>query len=40
MTVPGGQLTVRLEAATSWLTGPAVTVAEGELDFHWLAAAG
>ncbi len=37
VTVPGGQLTVRLEAATSWLTGPAVIVAEGELDFHWLA---
>ncbi len=38
VTVPGGQLTVRLEAATSWLTGPAVIVAEGELDFGWLAA--
>ena len=28
-----------LEAGTSWLTGPAVIVAEGELDPDWLAAA-
>ncbi len=39
VTVPGGELTVRLEAGTSWLTGPAVIVAEGELDPGWLAAA-
>jgi diaminopimelate epimerase len=37
--VPGGELTVTLEAATSWLTGPAVIVAEGELETGWLAAA-
>ena len=37
--VPGGELTVTLEAATSWLTGPAVIVAEGELEPGWLAAA-
>jgi diaminopimelate epimerase len=37
--VPGGELTVTLEAATSWLTGPAVIVAEGELESGWLAAA-
>lgn len=36
--VPGGQLLVTLEAGTSWLTGPAVIVAEGELDPDWLAA--
>jgi len=38
VTVPGGELTVTLDAATSWLTGPAVIVAEGELDAGWLAA--
>jgi len=37
VTVPGGELTVRLEAGTSWLTGPAVIVAEGDLDPGWLA---
>ena len=37
--VPGGQLTVTLDGATSWLTGPAVIVAEGELAPSWLAAA-
>ena len=37
MTVPGGELLVTLETATSWLTGPAVIVAEGELDPRWLA---
>ena len=37
--VPGGQLTVILEPRTSWLSGPAVIVAEGELDQAWLAAA-
>ena len=37
--VPGGERTVTLEAATSWLTGPAVIVAEGELEPGWLAAA-
>jgi diaminopimelate epimerase len=39
VTVPGGELLVTLEAGTSWLTGPAVIVAEGELDPDWLAAA-
>jgi diaminopimelate epimerase len=37
VTVPGGALTVTLDAGTSWLTGPAVIVAEGELDPGWLA---
>ena len=37
--VPGGELTVTLDGTTSWLTGPAVIVAEGELDPGWLAAA-
>jgi diaminopimelate epimerase len=36
--VPGGQLTVTLEAGQAWLTGPAVIVAEGELAPAWLAA--
>jgi diaminopimelate epimerase len=36
--VPGGQLTVDLDGVTSWLTGPAVIVAEGDLDRAWLAA--
>jgi diaminopimelate epimerase len=35
--VPGGDLTVTLEAGLAWLTGPAVIVAEGELDPSWLA---
>ncbi len=35
--VPGGSLTVTLEAGRAWLTGPAVIVAEGELDPSWLA---
>ena len=39
VTVPGGGLTVTLDAGTSWLTGPAVIVAEGELDPDWLTAA-
>jgi diaminopimelate epimerase len=39
VTVPGGQLTVDLDGVTSWLTGPAVIVAEGDLDRAWLAAA-
>jgi diaminopimelate epimerase len=34
--VPGGTLTVTLTGATSLLTGPAVIVAEGELDPAWL----
>ena len=38
VTVPGGELLVTLEAGTSWLTGPAVIVAEGDLDPDWLAA--
>ncbi len=37
--VPGGELTVTLDGSTSWLTGPAVIVAEGDLDPGWLAAA-
>ena len=37
--VPGGQLTVQLEAGAAWLGGPAVIVAEGELNDAWLAAA-
>jgi diaminopimelate epimerase len=36
--VPGGTLTVTLSPTTSLLTGPAVIVAEGELDPAWLAA--
>jgi diaminopimelate epimerase len=36
--VPGGHLTVTLEAGAAWLTGPAVIVAEGDLDPRWLAA--
>jgi diaminopimelate epimerase len=39
VSVPGGQLTVTLEPGTAWLSGPAVIVAEGELDDAWLAAA-
>jgi diaminopimelate epimerase len=35
--VPGGGLTVTLAAGRAWLTGPAVIVAEGELDPSWLA---
>jgi diaminopimelate epimerase len=35
--VPGGTLIVTLTGATSLLTGPAVIVAEGELDESWLA---
>jgi diaminopimelate epimerase len=38
VTVPGGGLTVTFDAGTSWLTGPAVIVAEGELDPDWLGA--
>jgi diaminopimelate epimerase len=38
--VPGGDLVVTLGAATSWLTGPAVIVAEGEISPSWLAARG
>jgi len=34
--VPGGDLKVTLEAGRAWLTGPAVIVAEGELDSSWL----
>jgi diaminopimelate epimerase len=39
VSVPGGQLTVMLESGAGWLRGPAVIVAEGELDDAWLAAA-
>jgi diaminopimelate epimerase len=35
--VPGGTLVVTLEAGGAWLTGPAVIVAEGELNPSWLA---
>jgi diaminopimelate epimerase len=35
--VPGGDLAVTLETGRAWLTGPAVIVAEGELDPAWLA---
>jgi len=35
--VPGGRLVVALGVATSLLTGPAVIVAEGELDEAWLS---
>ena len=38
VTVPGGELLVTLEAGASWLTGPAVIVAEGQLDPDWLTA--
>ena len=38
--VPGGGLTVTLEAGRAWLTGPAVIVAEGDLDPAWLTAPG
>ncbi len=38
--VPGGELTVTLGDGATWLTGPAVIVAEGELDPRWLAASG
>jgi diaminopimelate epimerase len=37
VSVPGGTLAVTLEADGAWLTGPAVIVAEGELDPSWLA---
>jgi diaminopimelate epimerase len=39
VSVPGGQLTVTLEPGAGWLRGPAVIVAEGELDDAWLTAA-
>jgi diaminopimelate epimerase len=39
VSLPGGQLTVTLAAGASWLRGPAVIVAEGQLDDAWLAAA-
>jgi diaminopimelate epimerase len=38
VSVPGGQLTVTLEPGAAWLAGPAVIVAEGELEDAWLAA--
>jgi diaminopimelate epimerase len=40
VTVPGGQLTVTLEPGRAWLAGPAVVVAEGELDPAWLSSSG
>jgi len=39
VSVPGGRLTVVLGSGAGWLSGPAVIVAEGELDDAWLAAA-
>ncbi len=39
VSVPGGQLTVTFEDGTAWLTGPAVLVAEGDLNESWLTAA-
>jgi hypothetical protein len=39
VTVPGGTLGVTLDAGGAWLTGPAVIVAEGELDPSWPARA-
>lgn len=39
VTLPGGELTVRLTAGNASLSGPAVIVAEGELDPAWLNAA-
>jgi diaminopimelate epimerase len=39
VSVPGGTLGVAITADSSRLTGPAVIVAEGELDPGWLAAA-
>jgi hypothetical protein len=35
--LPGGRLRVTLDGQTSFLSGPAVIVAEGELDRGWLA---
>jgi diaminopimelate epimerase len=40
VTTPGGELAVTLDSGRAWLTGPAVIVAEGELDPAWLAASG
>jgi len=37
--VPGGRVTVAVEGQTSWLSGPAVVVADGDVDPDWLAAA-
>jgi diaminopimelate epimerase len=34
--VAGGELTVTLDSQTSWLTGPAVIVAEGDVHGSWL----
>jgi diaminopimelate epimerase len=39
VSVPGGQLGVELADGRSWLSGPAVIVAEGELGPGWLALA-
>jgi diaminopimelate epimerase len=38
VTVPGGELIITLAGSEAWLTGPAVIVAEGDLDPAWLAA--
>jgi len=35
---PGGRVLVEIEGGNSWLTGPAVFVAEGTLDPAWLSA--
>jgi diaminopimelate epimerase len=37
--LPGGELTVLLAEGRAWLSGPAVIVAEGELDPAWLGIA-
>jgi diaminopimelate epimerase len=34
--VPGGLLSVTLDGQTSWLSGPAVIVADGEINERWL----
>ena len=40
VTVPGGELTVTVEAGGAWLAGPAIIVAEGDLDPACLAIPG
>jgi diaminopimelate epimerase len=37
--LPGGRLLVTLDSQTSFLSGPAVIVAEGEIDLAWLSGA-
>jgi diaminopimelate epimerase len=38
VTVPGGELGVTIGDDSTWLTGPAVIVAEGDLTLDWIAA--